>query len=234
MKKLLFSVAMIFSALIVFGQNADSLFVVNHIIAHISANKDFGKVKQLVVTYQNGNLNRPHMVTGLIKKRGRWKIAISPVRASIGRNGLALNTEKVEGDGQTPVGLYGLGQLYSYDTVVNTNIPFQKVDEQDKWIDDSSSNDYNKYVHGETTAKSFEHLKLKSIDYKYCMVIEYNTHPVVKGKGSAIFFHLADEKYTPTSGCVAISEQDMLQFLKWFKPNKKKAMFITGMLEVLD
>jgi L,D-peptidoglycan transpeptidase YkuD (ErfK/YbiS/YcfS/YnhG family) len=225
---------MIFSALIVFGQNADSLFVVNHIIAHISANKDFGKVKQLVVTYQNGNLNRPHMVTGLIKKRGRWKIAISPVRASIGRNGLALNTEKVEGDGQTPVGLYGLGQLYSYDTVVNTNIPFQKVDEQDKWIDDSSSNDYNKYVHGETTAKSFEHLKLKSIDYKYCMVIEYNTHPVVKGKGSAIFFHLADEKYTPTSGCVAISEQDMLQFLKWFKPNKKKAMFITGMLEVLD
>jgi L,D-peptidoglycan transpeptidase YkuD (ErfK/YbiS/YcfS/YnhG family) len=225
---------MIFSALIVFGQNADSLFVVNHIISPISANKDFGKVKQLVVTYQNGNLNRPHMVTGLIKKRGRWKIAISPVRASIGRNGLALNTEKVEGDGQTPVGLYGLGQLYSYDTVVNTNIPFQKVDEQDKWIDDSSSNDYNKYVHGETTAKSFEHLKLKSIDYKYCMVIEYNTHPVVKGKGSAIFFHLADEKYTPTSGCVAISEQDMLQFLKWFKPNKKKAMFITGMLEVLD
>jgi L,D-peptidoglycan transpeptidase YkuD (ErfK/YbiS/YcfS/YnhG family) len=225
---------MIFSALIVFGQNADSLFVVNHIIAHISANKDFGKVKQLVVTYQNGNLNRPHMVTGLIKKRGRWKIAISPVRASIGRNGLALNTEKVEGDGQTPVGLYGLGQLYSYDTVVNTNIPFQKVDEQDKWIDDSSSNDYNKYVRGETTAKSFEHLKLKSIDYKYCMVIEYNTHPVVKGKGSAIFFHLADEKYTPTAGCVAIAENDMLQFLRWFKPRKKKGMLISGIVEVWE
>ena len=234
MKKLLFSVAMIFSSLIGFGQNADSLFVVNHIIAHISKNNDIGKVKQLVVTYQNGNLNRMHMVTGLIKKRGMWKIAIAPVRASIGRNGLALNREKVEGDGQTPVGLYGLGQLYSYDAVVNTSIPFQQVDEQDKWIDDSSSNDYNKYVRGETTAKSFEHLKLKSIDYKYCMVIEYNTHPVVKGKGSAIFFHLADEKYTPTSGCVAIAEQDMLQFLKWFKPNKKKAMFITGMLEVLD
>jgi L,D-peptidoglycan transpeptidase YkuD (ErfK/YbiS/YcfS/YnhG family) len=142
--------------------------------------------------------------------------------------------EKLEGDGQTPTGLYDLGQLYTYEAIVNTSIPFQQVDSLDKWIDDSSSNDYNKYVHGETTAKSFEHLKLKSIDYKYCMVIEYNTHPVVKGKGSAIFFHLADEKYTPTSGCVAISEQDMLQFLKWFKPNKKKAMFITGMMEVLD
>jgi L,D-peptidoglycan transpeptidase YkuD (ErfK/YbiS/YcfS/YnhG family) len=81
-------------------------------------------------------------------------------------------------------------------------------------------------VRGETSAKSFEHLKLNSIDYKYCMVIEYNTNPVVKGKGSAIFFHVANEKYAPTAGCVAIAENDMLQFLKWFKPRKKKAMLI--------
>jgi L,D-peptidoglycan transpeptidase YkuD (ErfK/YbiS/YcfS/YnhG family) len=45
---------------------------------------------------------------------------------------------------------------------------------------------------------------------------------------------LADEKYTPTAGCVAIAENDMLQFLRWFKPNKKKAIWITGMLEVLE
>ena len=70
------------------------------------------------------------------------------------------------------------------------------MDSLDKWIDDSSSNDYNKYVRGATTAKSFENLKLKSIDYKYCMVIEYNTHPVIKGKGSAIFFHVTNDKYT--------------------------------------
>ena len=77
-------------------------------------------------------------------------------------------------------------------------------------------------------------LKLSSIDYKYCMVIEYNTHPVVKGKGSAIFFHVADEKYSPTAGCVAIAEKDMLQFLKWFKPKKKKAMLSFGIVEVFE
>lgn len=235
MKKILFSVTIILSSIIAFGQNADSLYVVNYIISHISANKEFGKVKQLVVAYQNPNLNPLQMVAGLVKKGGKWKVAIAPVRASIGRNGLAkFYKEKLEGDGQTPTGLYDLGQLYTYEAIVNTSIPFQQVDSLDKWIDDSSSNDYNKYVRGETLAKSFEHLKLNSIDYKYCMVIEYNTHPVVKGKGSAIFFHLADEKYTPTAGCVAIAENDMLQFLRWFKPNKKKAIWITGMLEVLE
>ncbi len=231
MKKLLFSVAILFSSLLVDGQNADSLYVVNHIITDINENKDLGKVKQLVVSYQNPKLYPAYLVTGLVKKGGKWKIAINPVRASIGRNGFANENEKLEGDGKTPTGLYALGQLYSYEGEVKTKIPVQQVDSLDKWIDDSSSEDYNKYVRGETTAKSFEYLKLKSIDYKYCMVIEYNTNPIVKGKGSAIFFHVANEKYAPTAGCVAIAETDMFQFLNWFKPNKKKAILINGIFE---
>jgi L,D-peptidoglycan transpeptidase YkuD (ErfK/YbiS/YcfS/YnhG family) len=66
------------------------------------------------------------------------------------------------------------------------------------------------------------------------MVIEYNTQPVVKGKGSAIFFHVADEKYSPTSGCVAIAEKDMLQYLNWFKPRKKKGMMISGIVKMWE
>jgi L,D-peptidoglycan transpeptidase YkuD (ErfK/YbiS/YcfS/YnhG family) len=213
----------------VVGQNADSLFVMNHIVNDLNHNpKEFKKIKQLVVTYQLAGLNTFSMVTGLARKKGNWEIAIAPVRASIGRNGYANPNDKVEGDGKTPMKLYALGQLYSYDAKIDTKIPFQQVDEQDKWIDDSSSNDYNKYIRGETNAKSFEHLKLKSIDYKYCMIIEYNTKPVVKGKGSAIFFHVVNENYSATAGCVAIVEKDMLQFLKWFKPKKKKAILILG------
>lgn len=234
MKKLLLSIFFLGNCFIVFGQKEDSLFVINHIITHITANKDLGKVKQLVVSYQNPNLNPLYLVTGLVKKGGKWKIAISPVRASIGRNGFANENEKLEGDGKTPTGLYDLGQLYGYEGEVKTKIPFQQVDSLDKWIDDSSSEDYNKYVRGATTAKSFEYLKLKSIDYKYCMVIEYNTHPVVKGKGSAIFFHVANENYAPTAGCIAIAEKDMVQFLNWLKPNKKKAIFVIGGLSTAN
>ena len=234
MKKILFSVVIIFSSFLAIGQNADSLFVVKHVIGYVNFYKNnFSKVNQLVFTYQKDN-DTLHLVTGLEKKEGRWEMVIPPVRASIGRNGFAQENEKIEGDGKTPNGLYAMGQLYSYEANVDTKIPFQQVDSLDKWIDDSSSIDYNKYVRGETNAKSFEHLKLKSIDYKYCMVIEYNTQPVVKGKGSAIFFHVADENYTPTSGCVAIAEKDMLQFLKWFKPNNKKAIFIHSFLDLIE
>lgn len=231
MKKLLLFIVIIGKSFIVLGQNKDSLFVMNHIIRDLNANRgSIGRVKQLICTYQNLDLKQPPMVVGLERKRGNWSIAIGPIRASIGRNGFALPENKIEGDGKTPSGLYDLGKLYSYESNLDTKLPFQQVDSLDKWIDDSSSKDYNKYVRGETSAKSFEYLKLKSVDYKYCMVIEYNTQPIAKGKGSAIFFHVANETYSPTAGCVAVAEKDMVQFLNWFKPNKKKAMLIIGEL----
>jgi len=230
LKKILLSFIILLSNLLVFGQ--DSLWVINPILEKLNNNKiDLAKVKQLVVTYKLDGKDKDYKVMGLEKSKGKWKLAIAPIKASIGRNGFTQENEKIEGDGKTPKGLYALGQLYSYEKDVDTKIHFQQVDSLDKWIDDSSSNDYNKYVRGETSAKSFEHLKLNSIDYKYCMVIEYNTNPVVKGKGSAIFFHVANEKYAPTAGCVAIAENDMLQFLKWFKPRKKKAMLIKGEID---
>ena len=235
MKKILLSFIIICSGLFVFGQDEESLWVINPLLDKLNGGQlDLGKMQQVVVAFKIDKKDKVYRVMALEKTKGKWKLAIAPVRASIGRNGFAQENEKIEGDGKTPNGLYALGQLFSYEATVDTKIPFQQVDSLDKWIDDSSSNDYNKYVRGATTAKSFENLKLKSIDYKYCMVIEYNTQPVVKGKGSAIFFHVADEKYSPKAGCVAIAESDMLVFLKWFKPRKKKAMLSIGIVEVFE
>ncbi len=235
MKKILLSFIIICSGLFVFGQDEESLWVINPVLDKLNGGQlDLGKMQQVVVAFKIDEKDKVYRVMALEKTKGKWKLAIAPVRASIGRNGFAQENEKIEGDGKTPNGLYALGQLFSYEATVDTKIPFQQVDSLDKWIDDSTSNDYNKYVRGATNAKSFENLKLKSIDYKYCMVIEYNTQPVVKGKGSAIFFHVADEKYSPTAGCVAIAESDMLVFLKWFKPRKKKAMLSIGIVEVFE
>jgi L,D-peptidoglycan transpeptidase YkuD (ErfK/YbiS/YcfS/YnhG family) len=58
------------------------------------------------------------------------------------------------------------------------------------------------------------------------MGIEYNTHTGVKGKGSSIFYHLADDNYTPTAGCVAIEEPAMLSILHWLDPTKHKAIYM--------
>ena len=235
MKKFTLFVFILFNSLLVFGQDVESLWVINPLLENLNSKQiNAGRLQQIVVAFKLDMKDKDYKVMGLEKAKGKWKLAIAPVKASIGRNGFAKENEKMEGDGKTPIGLYALGKLYSYDAAIDTKLPFQQVDSLDKWIDDSTSNDYNKYVRGETNAKSFENLKLNSIDYKYCMVIEYNTQPVVKGKGSAIFFHVADEKYSPTAGCVAIAEKDMLQFLKWFKPRKKKAMLSIGIVEVWE
>ncbi|MBU3743615.1 MAG: hypothetical protein FGM61_03580 [Sediminibacterium sp.] len=156
-------------------------------------------------------------------KKGKWiKVLDDTIKASLGRSGIVPSAQKREGDGATPAGFYQLGRLFSYESTIDTRIPFMQVTGDDKWIDDSASPDYNTYVRGATQAKSYENLLLNSIDYKYCMVIEYNTSPVIKGKGSAIFFHITTDQYPSTAGCVAVREQDMLRILSWLDPKKKK------------
>jgi L,D-peptidoglycan transpeptidase YkuD (ErfK/YbiS/YcfS/YnhG family) len=91
-------------------------------------------------------------------------------------------------------------------TNVNTRMPYIQTTPDDKWIDEPASDNYNCYVRGTTTAHSYENLKINSNEYEYCMVIEYNMHPVVKGRGSAIFLHLSQkDDPNPSSGCVVIT-----------------------------
>jgi L,D-peptidoglycan transpeptidase YkuD (ErfK/YbiS/YcfS/YnhG family) len=46
-------------------------------------------------------------------------------------------------------------------------------------------------------------------------VIEYNTDPIVPGKGSAIFMHIWRGPDSPTSGCIAMAKENFLPLLKW-------------------
>ena len=40
--------------------------------------------------------------------------------------------------------------------------------------------------------------------YDACIVLDWNIRPRRRGRGSAIFFHLARPDFTPTQGCVAV------------------------------
>jgi L,D-peptidoglycan transpeptidase YkuD (ErfK/YbiS/YcfS/YnhG family) len=167
-------------------------------------------------------------LTAWERKGTRWKKIKHSVRAAVGKNGIAPAGTKIEGDGKTPSGWYNLGRLFCYLSTVSSTLPVTQLTEADKWIDDPASPAYNQYVRGETTAASYENLLLKSDDYKYCMVIEYNTQPVVPGKGSAIFFHLSNPVMGPTAGCVAIPEKHMLPILQWMQPNQQRVIWILG------
>lgn len=224
MKKFILSSIITSLCLFAFGQSAEDIA-----IQIASANKQSQNFDQLVVVFNQKSSDANATLVGLEKKKGKWQVQFKAIKASVGRNGIANKEEKIEGDGKSPNGLFELGRVFGYDELGPTSLDYTQTNSEDKWIDDPEASDYNTYVRGNTSAKSFEHLKLNSIDYKYCMVIEYNTKPVVKGKGSAIFFHLSDEKYTPTSGCVAIAENDMLNYLQWLMPNKKRAILLTSL-----
>ncbi len=59
------------------------------------------------------------------------------------------------------------------------------------------------------------HEKLWRDDDVYDLIIPigYNDSPVISGKGSAIFIHIARDNYEPTEGCVALKLQDLLEIL---------------------
>jgi L,D-peptidoglycan transpeptidase YkuD (ErfK/YbiS/YcfS/YnhG family) len=189
-------------------------------------------VNQLLVVYNEKPESFTAIFVALEKKDNKWVVKQPPIEAGIGKKGFALPLNKMEGDGKSPTGIFKLGKLFSYEKQKHTLLENQQTTKDDKWIDDINSPDYNKYVKGFSDAKSFENLLLKNDTYKYCVVIEYNTNPIIKGKGSAIFFHLAIKKPFFTAGCVSIEEKQMKLIVNWLDP-KQNPTIIMGNLAVL-
>lgn len=168
------------------------------------------------------------MLYALEKRGGSWRTAFPPLPALIGRNGFAPPGEKKEGDVRTPSGVFALKRAFGYAAEIDTRLSYRQAGDSDIWVDDSNSPDYNRWGRkGETSATSFEQMKLNDDRYKYGIVVEYNTDPVVKGAGSAIFIHVRCEEQLPTMGCVALAENDILQVLGWLEP-KAKPLAILG------
>jgi L,D-peptidoglycan transpeptidase YkuD (ErfK/YbiS/YcfS/YnhG family) len=191
-----------------------------------------GSSQVLLATNQKASESRAMLY--VLEKRGDlWRHAHPPLPALIGRNGFALPGEKMEGDGRTPSGVFALKQAFGYGSEIDSRMPYRQAGEEDIWVDEAASPDYNRWVRkGETAAASYEDMKRKDDCYKYGIVIEYNTDPVVKGAGSAIFLHVRRGEDRTTLGCVALSESDLLKVLGWLDP-AAKPLVVLGSRESL-
>lgn len=184
-------------------------------------------INQLLVVFNETPEQNSALLVVMEKKNEHWQVIYNPLQVGIGRKGFAAPNSKREGDQKSPTGFFRLGQLFCYDKVINTRMPFIQTTSDDKWIDDPNSADYNLHIRGSTQAKSFENLRISSNEYKYCMVIEYNMHPVVEGMGSAIFLHLSEgEKPNPSSGCVVVTQKEMEWLLNWMNPESKPSILM--------
>ena len=188
-------------------------------------------VGQAIVVEDLAGSDVPQTLTLWEKKNGQWKSVFKPMLATAGRKGFAPEGEKREGDGRTPSGVYPLGIAFGYAPSVKTKLNYRQVSNEDFWVDDSESPQYNQWVKGSPQAKSFERLKRDDDLYKYGIVIEYNTNPIIPGKGSAIFMHVWRGLNYPTAGCVAISERNMIKILSWLDPSQNPVIKLGSLNE---
>jgi L,D-peptidoglycan transpeptidase YkuD (ErfK/YbiS/YcfS/YnhG family) len=188
-----------------------------------------GDSGQILLVVENSNIFfTKRIVYALEKRSGIWQMAFEPFYAVVGKNGFAPPGEKREGDGKTPSGIFALRQTFGYAPSAITKMPYRQALEDDLWIDDANADDYNRWVKAnETSAKSYEKMKREDDLYKYGIVIEYNTNSVIKGYGSAIFFHVWRRESVPTAGCVAVSEENIIKIITWLD-SKSLPLIIMG------
>ena len=135
-------------------------------------------------------------------------------RAAIGPGGIAI--KEGEGDGITPRGTYPIREIfYRADRIAkpDTVLPLRAIQKDDGWCDAPGDPNYNRLVKLPYPA-SAEQMWRDDHLYDLVTVLGYNDDPVVPGKGSAIFLHLAKADYAHTHGCVALNSDDALAALK--------------------
>jgi len=189
--------------------------------------------KQILLVYeQKGFFSSRYYMHAVERTEKGFKMAFGPISAVIGKNGFAPDGTKREGDGRTPTGVYELKRAFGYNKSADTKMNYRHVLDNDIWIDDPQAPDYNQWTKTDkTTARSFENLKRKDDQYKYAVVIEYNTNPVIKDRGSAIFLHVWKAHNKPTAGCVAVSETDMQKILCWLDPAARPVIILGDLKE---
>jgi L,D-peptidoglycan transpeptidase YkuD (ErfK/YbiS/YcfS/YnhG family) len=131
-------------------------------------------------------------------------------RCALGYGG--VRSDKREGDGATPAGTWPMREvLFRPDRIgaVATALPHRALLQQDGWCDDPADPNYNRPVPLPYPAHC-EHLWLEDHVYDVILPLGYNDDPVVAGRGSAIFLHVARPDFAPTAGCVALALADLL------------------------
>ena len=143
------------------------------------------------------------------------------LKCSFGKSGITRS--KKEGDLSTPKGIFKLGTLYyRKDRIKLPKCHIEKkiIKKNMGWCDDIRSKKYNQEIRFPFKYRA-ENLHRKDKIYDIIINIKYNFKPIIKKKGSAIFLHIAEGKFKPTKGCVAIARKDFLKIIPLINKNTK-------------
>lgn len=176
---------------------------------------------------RNGRSNIRERMTCIVRTRpgnpaqGLLSLGNCALPCALGKSG--ITTIKGEGDGATPAGTWKFLEVrYRADRVSRplSRLPVRRARKRDGWCDTSGDRNYNRpvtlpYPCSAETMWRDDHI------YDLVVVLSHNQCPRVRGRGSAIFVHLNREGYTPTQGCLALSQSHLLQLLALCGPGDR-------------
>ncbi|MEZ5730668.1 MAG: L,D-transpeptidase family protein [Hyphomicrobiaceae bacterium] len=157
---------------------------------------------------------KPALVVRALSRRATHGHAIIgglTVRCALGRGGTLPAALKREGDGTTPVGRFPVRYgLWRPDRQRRPRcaLALKPLGPDTGWCEKPGDPLYNRQVrlpHPSVTDRMWREDHL----YDIVLVIGHNDRPRLRGRGSAIFLHLARPGYRPTAGCIAFSRRDM-------------------------
>lgn len=178
------------------------------------------------ITYKTSARDRPlsairvHPAAGC-PRRG-WLTADGwTIPVALGRGGIKAN--KREGDGGTPRGVFHPRQLWwRADRHVRpqTFLPVRAIRIEDAWCEDPADRHYNQAIQL-GRGRAGDRLTRDDHLYDFIVEIDHNTAPRVAGRGSAVFLHLARANFSPTAGCISMTQSAMLRLLRRMGPQTR-------------
>lgn len=170
----------------------------------------------------------------------QWVQVGRVISVNFGGKGLAWGTglhqpiegdpQKKEGDQRAPAGIFELGPVFGYALTppLGTKLLYRNITDRDYYVDDTNSSDYNTWFTINSDEpnepsrrwRSFEVMRRADNLYSLGIVIHHNVAPIVRDRGSAIFFHVWRGPNSPTAGCTSMSREDLVSLVTWLDPAK--------------
>jgi len=189
-------------------------------VRNLSEAKDPGTTQLLIVAASGMNKTTAKVSMHERDEDGDW-IQVLSVDGYVGKNGMVKDSERKEGCGKTPIGVYYFTTAFGIADDPGCKIPYIKVTKDLYWSSDMREGmHYNEMVsindYPDLDKKNSEHLIDYTKAYQYCLNISFNEE-CTPGRGSAIFLHCTgNNKYT--AGCVAVPKDTMVKIMKRVDP----------------
>ena len=172
---------------------------------------------------------------------GAWKMRGPEIPVVLGKKGLGwglgvvsadpgTKPRKIEGDNKVPAGVFQLGPVFGYAPAESAGwvkLPYLSLTKNMEGVDDPRSRHYNRLVDRTKVARvdwrSSEKMRRDDHLYKWGVVVDHNPAAIPRA-GSLIFFHIWKSSTSPTAGCTAMPEKDLVRLIRWFDPSARPVL----------